>query len=403
MTSSLSRSPIAAAAAAASQSPQDTPGEGSGRSDTTSRLYVILADAVKRGASDVIMKVGRPPALKISGRLVFTEGLACDPGFMEALAVDLLALLPTASGLRHSSSWSTSGGADFAIGVPGVGRFRINMYRQRGTPALVIRVVPAEVGTLAELRLPSVLAQIAKQTRGLVLVTGVTGSGKSTALAAMLRIINEERQVNMITLEDPVEHTYRDKQSSISQREVGLDTPSFSEALRHVLRQAPDVIVIGEIRDHTTMEAALEAADTGHLVFSTLHTADAAQTINRVVSFYPPEQHADIRLLFAANLSAIVSLRLVPHASGEGRIPVCEVLRNTPAIRERIALGGDGVRELMQQPNTYGMVTFDQALMDAYHGSLISQEEATRFATSPDDFRLRASGVAAGDDSIIRE
>jgi twitching motility protein PilT len=291
--------------------------------------------------------------------------------------------------------------ADFAIGVPGVGRFRTNIYQQRGTLAFAFRAIPYEVKTVRELMLPEVLEEIALRPRGLVLVTGVTGSGKSTSLAAMINHVNQNRRVNIITIEDPIEFLHRDVQANISQREVGSDTLAFGTALRHVLRQDPDVILIGEIRDQETLDVALKAADTGHLVFSTLHTTDATQTINRVISFYPPHQHQEIRSLLSTALAAVVCLRLVPRKDGRGRVPAAEVLINTAAV-------ADNIRDIEKQLNipdliaegteAYGMQSFDQSLMKWYQEGVITYESALFYSTNPSEFALRASGISSASD-----
>jgi twitching motility protein PilT len=292
--------------------------------------------------------------------------------------------------------------ADFAIGVPGIGRFRVNVYQQRGTIAYALRAVPYQVKTVTELNLPAVVEQVAMKPRGLVLVTGVTGSGKSTALAAMIQHINEKRHANVITIEDPIEFLHRDNKSSINQREVGADTGSFSVALRRVLRQDPDVILIGEIRDLETLEVALKAADTGHLVFSTLHTTDATQTINRVISFYAPHQQAEVRFTLASALSAVISLRLVPRADGKGRVPAVEILVNTAAVSDQIRDMSKSLNipDLIKEGTVqYGMQTFDQSLMQWHKKKVISFEQAMFYASNPSEFALRVQGVEASSDT----
>jgi twitching motility protein PilT len=291
--------------------------------------------------------------------------------------------------------------ADFGIGVPGIGRFRTNVYQQRGTVAFAFRGIPYEVRTIRELQLPPVLEEIAMRPRGLVLVTGITGSGKSTSLAAMIDHINRHRRVNVITIEDPIEFLHRDQHANVSQREVGSDTISFGGALRHVLRQDPDVILIGEIRDQDTMDTALKAADTGHLVLTTIHTTDATQTISRVLSFYPPHQHNEIRMLLSTALAAVVSMRLVPRADGQGRVPACEVLVNTAAVADvmRDTQKALSIPDLIAEGGTtYGMQSFDQSLMRWYQEGVISYEEAVFHATRPSEFALRVSGVSAASD-----
>jgi twitching motility protein PilT len=291
---------------------------------------------------------------------------------------------------------------DFAIGVPGIGRFRVNVYQQRGSLCYAMRAIPYQARTISELNLPPVLEEVALKPRGLILVTGVTGSGKSTALAAMIQHINENRRANVITIEDPIEFLHRDINSHINQREIGTDTATFGQALRRVLRQDPDVILIGEIRDLETLDTALKAADTGHLVFSTLHTMDATQTINRVLSFYPPHQQGEVRFSLASALQAIVSLRLVPRSDKAGRIPACEVLINTAAVRDNIRDMAKmlNIPDLIKEGTVqYGMQSFDQSLMQLYSRGVVSYESAMFYATSPAEFALRVQGVAGTSDT----
>jgi len=286
--------------------------------------------------------------------------------------------------------------------VPGIGRFRCNVYQQRGSLCYSMRAIPYQARTIPELNLPSVLEDIALKPRGLVLVTGITGSGKSTALAAMIQHINENRKANVITIEDPIEFLHRDMNCHINQREVGTDTATFGQALRRVLRQDPDIILIGEIRDLETLDAALKAADTGHLVFSTLHTTDATQTINRVLSFYPPHQQAEVRFSLASALQAVISLRLVPRADKPGRVPACEVLINTQTVRDQIRdmEKSLNIPDLIKEGTVqYGMQSFDQSLMHYYSQGIISYESAVFYATSPSEFALRVQGVAGTSDN----
>src|SRR5437899_4490294 len=348
-----------------------------------------ITQMVQRGASDLLLKVGRPATVRVNGELVALDMAPLKPEELKSLAEQIMTPRQVKEFAEHKE-------ADFAIGVPGVGRFRTNVYQQRGTVAFAFRAIPYEVKQIRELNLPGVLEEIALKPRGLVLVTGVTGSGKSTALAAMINHVNTNRRVNIITIEDPIEFLHRDQHANISQREGGTDTLTFNSALRHVLRQDPDVILIGEIRDMETLDTALKAADTGHMVFSTLHTTDTTQTINRVISFFPPHQHEEIRHLLSTALQAIVSLRLVPRKDGRGRVPAAEVLINTAAV-------ADNIRDLSKQLNIpeliaegsiqYGMQSFDQSLFQWYQQGVISYESAIFYATNPSEFALKVSGV----------
>jgi twitching motility protein PilT len=356
---------------------------------------LVLQEMIRRNGSDLHLKVGRPPTIRVDGELESIEHTSLRPEDLKTLAEQLMTP-------RQVKQFAEEKECDFAIGVPGIGRFRVNVYQQRGSLCYAMRAIPYQARTLNELNLPTVLEEIAMKPRGLVLVTGVTGSGKSTALAAMLQHVNENRHANVITIEDPIEFLHRDINCHINQREVGTDTSTFAQALRRVLRQDPDVILIGEIRDLETLDTALKAADTGHLVFSTLHTMDATQTINRVLSFYPPHQQAEVRFSLASALQAVVSLRLVPRADKAGRIPACEVLINTAAVRdnirdmEKMLNIPDLIREGTAQ---YGMQSFDQSLMQHYSRGIISYESAVFYATSPAEFALRVQGVAGTSDT----
>ena len=353
-----------------------------------------ISQMVQRGGSDLLLKVGRPPTIRLNGDLTPLEAAPMKPEELKTLAEQIMTP-------RQVKEFAERKEADFAIGVPGVGRFRTNVYQQRGTLAFAFRAIPYEVKTVRELKLPEILEEIAVKPRGLVLVTGVTGSGKSTALAAMINHVNTTERVNIITIEDPIEFLHRDQQSNISQREVGTDTLSFGSALKSVLRQDPDVILIGEIRDKETLDTALKAADTGHLVFSTLHTTDATQTISRVISFYPPHEHAEVRSLLSTALAAVVCLRLVPKKDGTGRVPMCEVLINTAAVADNIrdmekALA---IPDLIAEGTiSYGMQSFDQSLMQWYQQGAVSYESALFYASNPNEFALRASGIGSASD-----
>jgi twitching motility protein PilT len=303
---------------------------------------------------------------------------------------------------RQKQRFGEASEIDIAYGVSGLGRFRCNIFQQRGTVGMVLRVIPTTVRTTEELRLPSVIEKIAEENRGLVLVTGTTGSGKSTTLAAMIDYINRTRTGHIVTIEDPIEFLHRDKKSYVNQREVDVDTRSFSEALRGALRQDPDVILVGEMRDYETIETALTAAETGHLVLSTLHTLDATESINRIVSVFPPHQQRAIRLQLASVLRAVISMRLVRAAEQiHGRVPAVEVMVVTPYIRdciiqpEKTSLIRDAIAQGTSQ---YGMQTFDQSLFDLYSRGLITYEEALAGASNPDEFKLRVSGIRSVSD-----
>jgi twitching motility protein PilT len=358
-----------------------------------------ISRLVQLNASDLLLKVGRPPTVRVNGELQSLPMQALKPEDLKQLAEQIMTP-------RQVKEFAEQKEADFAIGVPGVGRFRTNIYQQRGTLAFAFRAIPYEVKTIEELHLPKVLEEISLRPRGLVLVTGITGSGKSTALAAMINHVNHHRRVNVITIEDPIEFLHRDVNANISQREVGSDTVSFGTALRHVLRQDPDVILIGEIRDMETLDTALKAADTGHLVFSTLHTTDATQTINRVISFYPPHQHQEIRSLLSTALAAVVCLRLVPRADGQGRVPAAEVLINSAAVADNIR----DIEKALNIPDliaegtvSYGMQSFDQSLMQWYKAGAVSYESALFFSSNPSEFALRASGIDAASDRTFSD
>src|SRR3954471_24328077 len=355
----------------------------------------VLQELIQRNASDLHLKVGRPPTLRVNGELDPLGRPPMRPEDLKALAEQLMTP-------RQVKQFAEEKECDFAIGVPGIGRFRVNVYQQRGSLCYAMRAIPYQARSIAELNLPPVLEEIAMKPRGLVLVTGVTGSGKSTALAAMIQHINEGRRANVISIEDPIEFLHRDINCHINQREVGIDTSSFGQALRRVLRQDPDVILIGEIRDLETLDTALKAADTGHLVFSTLHTTDATQTINRVLSFYPPHQQAEVRFSLATALQAVVSLRLVPRADNAGRIPSIEFLINTAAVRDNIRDMNAtlNIPDLIKEGTVqYGMQSFDQSLMFWYSKGVISYESAIFFATSPSEFALRTQGIAGTSDT----
>jgi twitching motility protein PilT len=350
----------------------------------------VLRHMLEQNASDLHLKVGCSPTLRVNGEL---RNLPLAPMRSDDMKTLADQIMPP----KRQKEFGEMKEADFALGVPGIGRFRVNAYQQRGTIAYAFRIVPFQAHTISELNLPPVLEQVAIKPRGLVLVTGVTGSGKSTALAAMIQYINQNRNANIITIEDPIEFLHRDNKSHINQREVGTDTASFAQALRRVLRQDPDILLVGEIRDLDTLDTAMKAADTGHLVFSTLHTTDATQTVNRILSFYPPHQQAEVRFLLASALEAVISLRLVPRSDKPGRVPAAEVLINTAAVRENIRdmTKSLNIPELIAEGTVqYGMQSFDQSLMNWYKRGVISYENALYYATNPSEFALRIQGVA---------
>jgi len=359
-------------------------------------LNEILKVAIKGGASDIHLKSGLPPMFRVDGALVpLRNGERIVPDEIQKMALSIMNPVQKARFEEHRE-------ADLAYGLPGLGRFRVNVFQQRGTIGIVFRVIPFGVKTIQELHLPKVVEQIAQENRGLVLVTGTTGSGKSTSLAAMIEQINSERTSHIMTIEDPIEFLIRDRRSIVNQREIGVDTHSFANALRAALRQDPDVILVGEMRDFETIETALTAAETGHLVMSTLHTLDATETINRIISVFPPYQQKQVRLQLSMILKAVISQRLVPRADGKGRVPALEVLVSTALTRELIA-DKDRTKELSDAiakgHTTYGMQTFDQSLMSLVKQGLVTYEEALKHVSNPDDFALRFRGIASTSDS----
>ncbi len=360
----------------------------------------ILKVATERKASDVHLKVGSHPIIRVDGQLVpLVE-------FKRLMQEDTIAMAFSMMSSQQKEKFKQFLEIDIAYSVPGLGRFRCNIFQQRGSVGLVLRLIPARILTIRELLLPPVLERIASEERGLVLVTGTTGSGKSTTLAAMIDYINSTRNVHIVTIEDPIEFLHRDKKSIVNQREVDVDTRSFAVALRSALRQDPDVILVGEMRDFETIETALLAAETGHLVFSTLHTLDATETINRIIAVFPPHQQKQIRIQLAAVLKAIISMRLLPRADGLGRVPAVEVLISTAYIRdcieqkEKTKLIRDAIAAGTSQ---YGMQTFDQSLYALYKQGLITLEEALRRASNPDELRLRIQGIQSTADMSREE
>ena len=360
----------------------------------------LLKIAVKRGASDLHLKVGSVPMLRLRGELTPV------PGGNRLTHDDLIAAMSAVLPTDVRDTFTENHEVDLAYSVAGLGRFRCNTFQQRGTVGMIFRVIPMRVPSIEQLLLPSVLQRIASEERGLVLVTGTTGSGKSTTLAAMIDHINSTRTSHIMTVEDPVEFLHRDKRSIVSQREVGIDTQSFSQALRSALRQDPDVILVGEMRDFETIDTALLAAETGHLVFSTLHTLDATETINRIIAVFPPHQQQQIRIQLASVIKAVISQRLVPKADGSGRAPAAEVMVSTAFIRDCIVDASKThliPEAIAQGTSQYGMQTFDQSIFQLYEKKIISGEEALRWATNTDEFVMKMKGVRSTGDAAVDE
>jgi twitching motility protein PilT len=351
----------------------------------------LLKIAVDNGASDLHIKVGSYPMMRVRGQLcAASEDKRLDHEDVVAISA---AVMSTAQRQKFKEAQEV----DLAYSVPGLGRFRCNIFQQRGTVGLVLRVIPMQIRTIEELGLPPVLHKIGTEERGLVLVTGTTGSGKSTTLAAMIDHINRTRTAHVMTVEDPIEFLHRDQLSLINQREVSVDTRSFAQALR----QDPDVILVGEMRDFETIETALLAAETGHLVFSTLHTLDATETINRIIAVFPPHQQKQVRLQLASVLKAVISQRLIPRLDGRGRAPAVEVMISTPFVRDCIvdkekthlipgAIGAG--------TSQYGMQTFDQSIFGLFQQQLVTYEEALRWASNVDEFKLKVQGISTTSD-----
>ncbi|HEX4383271.1 MAG TPA: type IV pilus twitching motility protein PilT [Myxococcales bacterium] len=359
-------------------------------------LNEILQVALRGGASDIHLKAGLPPMFRVDGSLVpLKDARRLPPEEISRMSFGIM-------NDYQKEKFKAQSELDLAYGVPGLGRFRVNVFQQRGTIGVVLRVIPFKISTIDQLMLPKVLEKIAGDQRGLILVTGTTGSGKSTTLAAMVDHINSNETCHIMTIEDPIEFLIRDKRSIVNQREVGVDTHSFGHALKSSLRQDPDVILVGEMRDLETIETALTAAETGHLVLSTLHTLDATETIARIVSAFPPHQQKQVRLQLGSVLRAVISQRLVPRADGKGRVASVEVLVCNTRIREMIE-DKDRTKEIPQAISqsftTYGMQTFDQSLMGLFKNNAITYEEALRQCSNPDDFALRVSGISATSDS----
>jgi twitching motility protein PilT len=357
-------------------------------------IRTVLEKMIAARASDLHLKAGTAPVVRVDGVLYTLEESSPSAPELRDVVDQLL-------NDEQRLYFSTHSEIDFAFGVSGLARFRANCFMQRGTPALALRHVPVEVPSIEDLTLPPIVRELAFSPRGLVLVTGRTGSGKSTTLAAMIDAVNRVTTRNIITIEDPIEFLHRDRLSFIHQREVGLDTRSFHDGLKYVLRQDPDIILVGEIRDLETMSTTLMAADTGHLVLSTLHTTDVVQTLQRIISFYPPHQHDELRLSMASNLRAVISQRLIPRRDGAGRVPAIEVMTGTPTVREYIMNPEKTplLRALIAEGMTqYGMQTFDQSIMGLLREGLVTEEEALKNANNPNELALKLKGIDASSD-----
>ena len=348
-------------------------------------LESALRRVIEIEGSDLHLKVPSKPLIRRLGHLEEipgTDGLT--PADTEGA---LRALLTERSKLEE---FADEHEVDFSYSLAGLSRFRVNAFRQRGVISLVARAVPHEIRSIEQLGLPDVISDVADEERGIILVTGTTGSGKSSTLAAMIDQINRFHSKHIVTIEDPIEFLHRDKRSIINQREVGADTASFKRALRRVLRQDPDVILVGEMRDEETVSTALSAAETGHLVLSTLHTVDAAETINRIIDFFPPHMNQQVRAMLAGTLKSVVSQRLVKRADGEGRVACCEILRTTGRVKDMIMMPAETGKlvDVIAEGAYYGMQTFDQALLKHVQHGRVTMDEAVRAATSPHDFKL---------------
>jgi twitching motility protein PilT len=351
---------------------------------------------IERDGSDLHVKVGTPPTIRQHGELVHLEGYGPLSGEETEKAFHDI------GEVRSLTEFEEAGEADFSYSIAGLSRFRVNVFKQRGSISIVCRAIPFDIRSVEELGLPPVVTKLAGEQRGIILVTGTTGSGKSTTLAAMIDHINRTRNHHIITLEDPIEYLHEDKESIVNQREVGSDTESFARAMRRVLRQDPDVILIGEMRDEETVRTALSAAETGHLVLSTVHTLDATETINRIIDFFPPHLQHQARVMLSATLRGAIAQRLVPDISGEGRVPASEVLVVTGRVQDLIMNPEETgkITEVIGEGEYYGMRTFDQSLLGYVMEGKISEKVAVDYASSPHDFKLmlaaggqRASGI----------
>jgi twitching motility protein PilT len=360
-------------------------------------LQQALRVVVEDGGSDLHIKVPSRPLMRLQGRLTPLENTEpLTPADTERVLREML----TAS--DRLAEFARDGEIDFSYTVRGLARFRVNAFRQRGSVSIACRVVPFNIRSVGELGLPDAVSTLANEPRGIILVTGTTGSGKSTTLAAMVDHINMTYARNIVTIEDPIEYLHRDKTSVVHQREVGFDTSSFAQALRRVLRQDPDVILIGEMRDEETVGTALSAAETGHLVLSTLHTIDAVETVNRIIDFFPPHHHQQVRAMLAGALRGVISQRLVPTVNNDSRVVACEVLTMTGRVRDMISDPDETGKlgEVIAEGSYYGMQTFDQALLHLFDDGKISMDEALKAATHPHDFKLLVASAGQRSTSV---
>ncbi len=359
-------------------------------------IDTLLKASMETGASDLHIKVGASPMVRINGQL---QPLA---QFQRMGKDEITALAFSVLSPAQRETFKESREIDLAYGAAGLGRFRVSIFMQRGTVAAVFRVIPSKILSLNDLVLPDAIQKLAMEHRGLVLVTGTTGSGKSTTLASIVDIINTTQTSNIITIEDPIEFLHRDKKGIVSQREIGMDTDSFGGALRSALRQDPDAIMVGEMRDFETISTALTAAETGHLVLSTLHTLDATETINRIISVFPPYHHDQVRMQLATVLKGIISQRLIPRSDGAGRVPAVEVMITTQTIAEAIT-DSEKTRNIHDiiaaGKSQYGMQTFDQSIYGHFQNGIISYEEALKWTSNPEDFELKVKGVESTSES----
>ncbi len=359
-------------------------------------IDAALHTLIERDGSDLHIKVGSPPTVRLHGELVPLEG------YQPLTPQDTESAFQQISQPRSVEEFQAAGEADYSYSIAGLSRFRVNTFRQRGSISIVCRAIPYKIRSVEDLGLPPVVTKLAEEQRGIILVTGTTGSGKSTTLAAMIDHINRTRHQHIITLEDPIEYLHEDKYSIVNQREIGSDTESFARAMKRVLRQDPDVILIGEMRDEETVRTALSAAETGHLVLSTVHTLDATETINRIIDFFPPHLQHQSRVMLAATLRGAIAQRLVPDITGEGRVPASEVMVVTGRVQDLILNPEETgkITEVISEGDFYGMRTFDQALLSYVMEGKVSEQVALDYASSPHDFKLmlsaggqRASGI----------